>query len=362
MRRFTAPLICLALTCWSGTPHAQDAPWRFAVAGDSRDCGNVVMPAIAAGARSDHAAFYWHLGDFRAIFRVDQDFAAEHRFTRYRYRPTISDYLDSAWVDFVQHQLAPFGDMPVFLGIGNHEVIPPKTVTQYRIEFLPYLDRTELREQRQRDAARGNIPETAPDQTYAHWTYRGVDFINLDNTLDDAFDEAQLQWLDAVIEADLADPAVKSLVVGMHDPLPHSRAGGHDMGDSEAGLETGMRVYRRLIDAQRRKPVYVVATHAHYYLANIFDTARLKSESGGKTLPGWIIGTAGAERYGLPDGVSQGEDAKEHVYGYLLGQVSSSGDVQFAFQELDLAALQAARTSDYDEQTVRACFAGNPLR
>ena len=25
------------------------APWRFAVSGDSRNCGDVVMPAIAAG-------------------------------------------------------------------------------------------------------------------------------------------------------------------------------------------------------------------------------------------------------------------------------------------------------------------------
>ena len=31
--------------------------WRFAVAGDSRNCGDVVMPAIAAGVKTDRAAF-----------------------------------------------------------------------------------------------------------------------------------------------------------------------------------------------------------------------------------------------------------------------------------------------------------------
>lgn len=346
----------------SGTAWAQSDPWRFAVAGDSRDCGNIVMPAIAAEARKDGAAFYWHLGDFRAIFKVDQDYSSERRFARYRYRPTIFDYLDTAWADFTQHQLSPFGDMPVFLGIGNHEVIPPKTVTQYRIEFLPWLDRPELRAQRNRDeATRPPIPSTAPDQTYNHWIWKGVDFINLDNSLDDAFDEPQLTWLDAVLDADLADDNVRSIVVGMHDPLPYSRASGHDMGDTAEGLASGTRVYHRLTEVQRVKPVYVVATHAHYYLANSFDSPHWRGDVDHGVLPGWIVGTAGAERYPLPDGVPAGPDAREHVYGYLLGEVSSNGAIHFAFREVGEAALQATRTDDYDTATVAACFAGNPV-
>ena len=34
------------------------AVWRFAVSGDSRNCRDVVMPAIADGAVKDGAAFY----------------------------------------------------------------------------------------------------------------------------------------------------------------------------------------------------------------------------------------------------------------------------------------------------------------
>ena len=34
------------------------------------------MPAIAAGVRSDNAKFYWHLGDFCAIYDFDQDLLA----------------------------------------------------------------------------------------------------------------------------------------------------------------------------------------------------------------------------------------------------------------------------------------------
>jgi hypothetical protein len=43
--------------------------------GDSRNCGDVVMPSIAAGAVKDEAAFYWHLGDFRAMYGIDEDMA-----------------------------------------------------------------------------------------------------------------------------------------------------------------------------------------------------------------------------------------------------------------------------------------------
>src|SRR5205807_7762818 len=43
------------------------AAWNFAVSGDSRNCGDVVMPAIAAGVLPGGAAFYWHLGEFCGI-------------------------------------------------------------------------------------------------------------------------------------------------------------------------------------------------------------------------------------------------------------------------------------------------------
>ena len=39
------------------------APWSFAVSGDSRNCGDIVMPAIAGSVLKRQARFYWHLGD-----------------------------------------------------------------------------------------------------------------------------------------------------------------------------------------------------------------------------------------------------------------------------------------------------------
>src|ERR1043166_2767430 len=75
--------------------------WQFAVSGDSRDCGDVIMPAIAASVGASQAQFYWHLGDFRKIYDYDEDMQAV--------KPaTILDYENAAWPDFIAQQLAPF--------------------------------------------------------------------------------------------------------------------------------------------------------------------------------------------------------------------------------------------------------------
>jgi hypothetical protein len=40
----------------------KEGTWRFIVSGDSRNCGDVVMPAIAAQAIERYQpSFYWHL-------------------------------------------------------------------------------------------------------------------------------------------------------------------------------------------------------------------------------------------------------------------------------------------------------------
>ncbi|HYT32239.1 MAG TPA: hypothetical protein VEO37_06570, partial [Thermoanaerobaculia bacterium] len=76
-RRYAMLLASLALVLAAVRVPAQEGDtWRFLVGGDSRNCGDVVMPAVAAGARAAGASFYWHLGDFRAIFDFDQDLVA----------------------------------------------------------------------------------------------------------------------------------------------------------------------------------------------------------------------------------------------------------------------------------------------
>src|SRR6185437_12543340 len=134
---FVSLLACIVGLANLASAQSRDA-WSFALSGDSRNCGDVVMPAIAAGARADSVKFYWHLGDFRAGYDFDQDLLAAPEFRGKH--PTISDYQRIAWDDFIAHQLDPFGDTPVFLAIGNHELVPPKTRADYLQQFADWLD------------------------------------------------------------------------------------------------------------------------------------------------------------------------------------------------------------------------------
>jgi len=105
---------------------ADPGAWHFVVSGDSRNCGDLVMPAIAAhSAKYFQPSFYWHLGDLRAIYKVDEDMAFADGESDGQKR-ACKDYLKEAWPDFTEHQIAPFGNTPFYVGIGNHEVIPPK--------------------------------------------------------------------------------------------------------------------------------------------------------------------------------------------------------------------------------------------
>ena len=111
--------------------------WSFAVSGDSRNCGDIVMPGIAEGVRADKAQFYWHLGDYRANYGFDQDLlaASEYRSNHL----SIADYQRIEWQDFISQQIDPFGDIPVYLGIGNHELVPPKTRSDFIQQFADWL-------------------------------------------------------------------------------------------------------------------------------------------------------------------------------------------------------------------------------
>src|SRR5580700_10910318 len=118
----------------SNAQQSSFAPWRFLASGDSRNCGDVVMPGIAELAKKDQVVFYWHLGDLRAIYNFDEDI--QHQPEHLAKPLTIADYETIAWPDFIESQIAPFGSIPLFLGIGNHETISPaKTREDFILQF-----------------------------------------------------------------------------------------------------------------------------------------------------------------------------------------------------------------------------------
>lgn len=325
---------------------AQSASWTFAVSGDSRNCGDVVMPAIAKGVLENHAAFYWHLGDFRAIYIIDQDYAAQHK----------PAYLENAWQDFIDNQLKPFGDLPVFLGLGNHELIPPMTHEKVLSAFAPWFNAPALQKQRLGDDA----SDTAPHAWY-HWLRDGVDFINLDNSAS-SFDQDQMRWIEALLTHDEEDASVRAVVAGMHEALPESLSKSHSMNQTLLGTLTGRQVYRRLLEFKNasHKPVYVLASHSHYYMKGIYNTDYWRDHGG--VLPGWIVGTAGAERYKLPLGIPPGPDAIEHRYGYLLATVTDSKDdpIHFFFHEVSARDVPQKVMDRFTSGFVQSCWDNNP--
>lgn len=332
---------------------ADQQEWHFAVSGDSRNCGDAVMPAIARSVNGSGSQFYWHLGDLRAIYDFDEDM-------KLRPRPqplTIIAYEQQAWDDFIENQIDPF-TVPFFLGIGNHETIPPKTRGDFIAQFADWLGAPVLREQRLRDD-----PKDHRLKTYFHWTQGGVDFIYLDNATTDQFDAGQLAWVEKVLQRDAADPNVKAVVVGMHEALPDSLASFHSMSDYPAGVQSGRRLYADLLALQNtgRKRVYVLASHSHFFMEGIFDSEYWRAHGG--VLPGWIVGTAGAVRYQLPAEAKLAKAARTNVYGYLYATVNPAGEpegsIRFEFREVREADVPAPVVERLGRDLVHQCFTKN---
>jgi hypothetical protein len=330
--------------------------WYFAVSGDSRNCGDVVVPAIAADALKHNVAFYWQLGDLRKTSAPDEDFIEEHVISGH---PTnLGEYERDEWNDFIANQIQPWGDTPYYLGIGNHEVISPKNREAFIRKFRAYLDRPDLREQRLKDD-----PSAKEPKSYFHWIRDGIDFISMDNATEDQFDSAQMAWVRSVLERDGKDDAVRSVVIGMHKALPESISKNHSMNESAAGTESGRQVYAMLLKLQNdsHKNVYVLASHSHYFMDGTFNTDFWKANGG--VLPGWIVGTAGAERYPLPENARDAKAAKTNVYGYLVATVNPEGEppgtIKFKFEELKEGDIPKDVVQRFTPKFVHECFVGN---
>ena len=343
-------ILCIAQTLFAqnhASSGSQGEVWHFAVSGDSRNCGDIVMPAIAEGVQKDKVSFYWHLGDYRALYTFDEDYLQANPAT------TIQDYQTNAWPDFITHQLKPFGDIPVFLAIGNHELITPNTRGSYIQQFADWLDEPVLRKQRLDDNPADHLLKT-----YYHWVDRGVDFITLDNASADMFDTNQMTWFSNVLKAAATDPTVHTVVLGMHAALPDSLSAGHSMNDSPQEQVSGRLVYAQLVQFRNttKKNVYVLASHSHYVMNNLYATACRAPD---EVLTGWLVGSAGAVRYRLPPEHSGATLAVTDVYGYLLAAVGPEGTITFEFKPVDEKDVPASVVTQFTQGRVHWCFAEN---
>jgi hypothetical protein len=367
MVRSLALLFLVLVLMVAPISRGQDVPekaWRFAISGDSRNCGDVVMPSIAKSVLEHQAEFYWHLGDFRLGYDRDEDMKQE-----FGDKLTIEEYHRTAWDNFIAEQINPFGGLSVHLGIGNHEL--------YLCGNTQADERTSHGEFIKKFSKWLGGSTTA----YYRWKLRNIDFINLDNSEDQGFDTDQLNWLKSVLDED-ASNNIRAVVVGMHRALPNSLACGHSMNgdpysspeDNRKSAESGRTAYRYLWQFQNTtgKGVYVIASHSHFYMENIFNTPywnnrnekdpeklKAKNEKEETTLKGWLVGTAGAKRYRLPDGLPTGVPAVTYAYGYLLGVVSTEGKIDFRFQQITEDNIPSDTQSRFGTKFVDMCFLVN---
>jgi hypothetical protein len=91
----------------------------------------------------------------------------------------------------------------------------------------------------------------------------------------------------------------------------------------------------------------------------VFESDYWKANGG--VLPGWIIGTAGAVRYKLPDtaaGLPKSR-ADTNIYGYYLVSVAADGSLSVKFIEILRTAIPATVESKYGTKFVDWCFNEN---
>ncbi len=105
-----------------------------------------------------------------------------------------------------------------------------------------------------------------------------------------------------------------------------------------------------------KKNVYVLASHSHFALNNVYETAcRPKDE----VLTGWIMGSAGAVWYLLPLEHAPSTVAMTDVYGYLLATVAPDGTITFEFKQVEEPNVPASVVNEFTRQQVDWCFAHN---
>ena len=234
----------------------------------------------------------------------------------------ISDYEDGAWPDFIAHQLAPFGGLPVMLVAGNHETIPPAT----REHYCSNSPTGWVRRPCAHSAWRTILTDHHLRANY-HWVNRNIDFIALDNASKDQFDAAQLKWFHSVVDRDEKSDR-DSDSGGGHHRSPGSFGESHSMSESAQGQKRADGRFTKRCGMPRtwptRRSTFWPATPT-----SSWKTCITPMRGRAMCFPGWIVGTAGAVRYRLPKGTTTGPKAMTDVYGYMVGTAAADGCDRF---------------------------------
>ena len=162
--------------------------WKFVVGGDSRNCGDVIMPVVAAGANSAGASFLLApRGLPGALHDFDEDLPRRSARSPARSRWRSSTTSAARGTTSSRASSLPFGSIPVYPAIGKprarrSQVAPGKFLSAVRgLVQCP----ADPRAQRLKDNPKG-----PPAEVVHHWIQNGVDFISARQRLQrPAFDD-----------------------------------------------------------------------------------------------------------------------------------------------------------------------------
>jgi len=218
---------------------AADGAWRFIVSGDSRNCGDVVMPTIAAHSAQFAPSFYWHLGRSAGdLAKLMKTWRSQRRTTARCWPATL--IRDAPGPISLRTRLL-LSAACVLRWHWQSRSHPAQNGGGFQAQFYDWLDQPAIQRQRLKDQ------EPGQPEPYYHWIQGGVDFIYLDNAAN-FFSEEQISWLAHRLDSAKSNSEVKSVVVGMHESLPDSIGNAHSMGDNQTELRarpSGERPTRR---------------------------------------------------------------------------------------------------------------------
>jgi len=100
----------------------------------------------------------------------------------------------------------------------------------------------------------------------------------------------------------------------------------------------------------------VMASHSHYVMNNIYATACHAKDD---VLPGWIVGSAGAVRYRLPNDLGESTIHQTDIYGYVLATVSPDYAISFEFKPVEEKDVPKSTREEFGAAQVRWCFTQN---
>jgi hypothetical protein len=217
-----------------GAPFSPPTGQRYIVGGDSRSDGAQVVPWAFREAKARGATAFFFLGDMELTPELDSHFRAE---------------------------LALLAPIPFYPALGNHEV-RQLGILRIGVESAQKAFRRRFLEGPHM-AVTNQIDPHAHRVAYSVDVPGGVHFIVLDNVTERGFGDKQLEWLADDLERAHANPAVRHILVGMHEAPAHNGVTTHAMDEEGEGAVRDSDAAVALF--QKANVEMILASHAHQF-------------------------------------------------------------------------------------------------